>query len=137
MSDRWSGTEVVVDASVLVDLLAATEHHRPVRQALEGRVLHAPMHLDVEVLSALGRLNRAGHLSVTDVDDALQLLTVAPITRHEVTSLLGAAWAMRDAVRLTDALYLTLAEMKDLPLLTTDQRLARVSSRAVFVADSR
>lgn len=49
---------VVVDASMLVDLLAETDYAAAVTARLRGTALHAPALLDAEVLSALGRLHR-------------------------------------------------------------------------------
>jgi len=129
-----AGPAAVVDASVLVDLLAGTDRAEAARAALGGRALHAPGHLDVEVLSALGRLRRAGFLADGDVEDALRRLESAPITRHDLPALLAHAWALRDDVRLTDALYLVLAARLDVSVLTTDRRLARVSARAEEIA---
>jgi len=129
-----AGAAAVVDASVLVDLLAGTDRAEAARAALGGRTLHAPSHLDVEVLSALGRLQRAGFLADGDVEDALRRLESAPITRHHLPWLLVDAWALRDDVRLTDALYVVLAERLDVSVLTTDRRLARVSARAEEIA---
>jgi predicted nucleic acid-binding protein len=42
----------------------------------------------------------------------------------DLVPLLNGAWARRDTLRLTDALYVQLAAKEDLPLLTTDERLA-------------
>lgn len=87
--------------------------------------MHAPAHFDAEVLSALGRMQRAGALTVAYVDAALEELRQVPVTRHGLSSLLAGAWSRRDALRLTDALYVELAETAGLVLLTTDERLAR------------
>lgn len=116
---------VVVDASVLVDLLAGTDRSAVARDALTGAVLHAPAHLDVEVLSALGRLQRAGLLSTERVDAALGRLVAAPIARTELKGLLTGAWARRDTFQLADALYVELSARTGYPLLTTDERLMR------------
>lgn len=117
--------QIVVDASAVVDLLAGTDRATAVRAALAGAVLHAPAHFDAEVLSALGRLQRAGHLTVGQVGDALALLERAPVTRHDLRPLLLGGWARRDGLRLVDALYIELADQTGYPLLTTDERLVR------------
>jgi predicted nucleic acid-binding protein len=96
--------------------------------------MHAPAHFDAEVLSALGRMQRAGVLTVAQIDAALDELLQAPVTRHDLTPLLVGAWARRDTLRLTDAFYVELAESADLVLLTTDQRLARAWPSAVAIA---
>ncbi|WP_321540931.1 type II toxin-antitoxin system VapC family toxin [Mycolicibacter heraklionensis] len=118
--------QVVIDASAMVDLLARTQDRfTSVRARLAGTVMHAPAHFDAEVLSALGRMQRAGVLTVAQVGAALDQLRRAPVTRHELSPLLAGAWARREILRLTDALYVELSDTADLVLLTTDQRLAR------------
>lgn len=77
----------VLDASVLVDLLAGTSHAAPAKARLRGTVLHAPAHLDAEVLSALGRLPRAGELITADVETAMGALSNLPVTRHPAVEL--------------------------------------------------
>lgn len=110
----------------MVDLLARTpDRFSAVTARLAGTVMHAPAHFDAEVLSALGRMHHAGLLAAAQVEAALDELGRAPVTRHEVSSLLAGAWARREILRLTDALYVELADTAGLVLLTTDQRLAR------------
>jgi predicted nucleic acid-binding protein len=121
---------VVVDASVLVDLLADTEHAVAAAVRLRGAELHAPAHCDAEVLSALGRLNRAGALSDDAVGVALERLARLPLTRHLLGDLLAGAWEHRASIRLVDALYVSLATRLGAVLLTTDHRLARAWPRA-------
>jgi predicted nucleic acid-binding protein len=125
--------EVVVDASAMVDLLLDNELGGAVRQRLAGHALHAPAHLDAEVLSALGRLHRAGDLEAEDVEARLRNLVAAPIQRHNVNDLLIGAWSRRHQLRLVDALYVQLAVLRDLPLVTTDRRLRAVPSVDVVV----
>lgn len=116
---------VIVDASAMVDLTARTDRFSAVRTRLARTVMHAPAHFDAEVLSALGRLQRAAVLTVAQVDAALDELQRAPVTRHDLPPLLAGAWARRDTLRLADALYVELADTAGLVLLTTDHRLAR------------
>lgn len=120
----------MVDASALVDVLAGTAYAAAVSARLEDTVWHAPAHLDAEVLSALGRLSRAGRLQQTDVDERLALLASMPVRRHLLPSLLQGAWAHRADLRLVDALYVELAAQLEAPLVTTDQRLARATHLA-------
>jgi predicted nucleic acid-binding protein len=118
---------VVVDASVLVDLLTGTRQATAIKTRLRGTLLHAPAHMDAEVFSAVGRMSRAGEVSAEVANGALEQTTALPVTRHPVSDLVMGAWARRDALRLVDALYLELAARLNAPLLTTDQRLARAS----------
>jgi predicted nucleic acid-binding protein len=118
-------TDGVVDAPAVVELLLASARGRSVAIALERfRFIHAPAHLDAEVLSALGRLHRAGQMSAGDVADRLADLQHATIRRHPLAGLLTGAWARRERHRLADALYVELADALGALLLTTDSRLA-------------
>lgn len=115
--------EAVVDASALVDLLLDNDLGGAVRHRVVGHVLHAPAHVDAEVLSALGRLHRAGELEAVSVESKLHALNAAPIQRHPVNELLEGTWARRHQLRLADAVYVELAVSRDVPLVTTDRRL--------------
>lgn len=118
--------DVIVDASALVDLLLGGPLGAAVRLRLTGHSLHTPAHADAEILSALGRLHRAGHVSADVIDTALARLSAAPFQRHLVADLLAGAWSRRHQVRLADAIYIELAVAHDMPLITTDSRLAPV-----------
>ena len=125
--------EVVVDASAMVDLLLDNELGGAVRRRLAGHALHAPAHLDAEVLSALGRLHRAGDLEAEDVESRLQTLVAAPIERHNVSDLLIGSWSRRHQLRLVDALYIQLAISRKIALVTTDRRLHAVPAADLVV----
>jgi len=131
-----SGRRAVVDASAMVDLLVGTPLGDAVRSRLKDHELHAPAHFDAEVLSALGRLHRAGELSADDVADGLAKTAAAPIRRHELASLLDGAWKLRHAIRLVDGLYVALATGLGAPLLTTDAALAMTSPAAELIRAS-
>src|SRR5215204_1915492 len=55
-------TAVVIDASAFVEMLVDTELGAAVAARLRDHRLATPAHFDGEVLSALGRLSRAGKL---------------------------------------------------------------------------
>ena len=126
--------EVVLDASAFVDLLLGNPLGIAVRARLAGQSLHAPGHVDAEVLSALGRLNRAGHLDDDTVTRLLGRVADAPVQRHPVQGLLAGAWARRHRLRLADALYVELAAGRGVPLVTTDRRLGDAPVADVVVA---
>jgi predicted nucleic acid-binding protein len=115
----------VVDASAIVDLLLQTDEGTVVAARLRGATLLAPAHLHAEVLSALGRLHRAGDVPSATVDDALDDLADAPILRVPAAPFLGPAWALRDRYALRDALYVALATAAEATLVTSNAPLAR------------
>jgi predicted nucleic acid-binding protein len=125
---------LVIHASALVDLLVTERLGLVVGVRIEGCVLHAPAHVDADVLAVLGRLHRAGALEAGEVARLLEFAATAPIERHDVAQLLAGAWRRRDRLNLVDALYVELADSLDLPLLTTDGRLARHTERAEVVS---
>jgi len=124
---------IVVDASAMVEALIGSQLGVTVRTRFRGCELHAPAHLDAEVLSTLGRLSRGGELDAASVSAALNELAIAPLVRHHLASLLAGAWAARDQLRLVDALYVELSNALTATLVTTDSRLARVSPAAELV----
>lgn len=121
---------VVVDASAIVDLLVSSDHAAAIRERIASAQLHAPAHFDAEVLSALGRINRAGALSVADVELCILALQRMPVNRHSIPGLLAGAWERRASIRLLDGLYVELADQLDVPLITADTRLAKAVARA-------
>jgi predicted nucleic acid-binding protein len=125
---------IVLDASAMVEALIGTPLGARVRARIRGCGLHAPAHLDAEVLSALGRLHRAGDLDAETVTIALNELAIAPIARHQLSGLLLGAWAAREQWRLVDALYAELSTALPAVLLTTDARLARAFGSAELVS---
>jgi predicted nucleic acid-binding protein len=126
--------EVVVDASAFVDLLAPSELGHSVGDRLRGHTWVVPAHFDAEVLSALGRLARAGELSDRQVADRIRRLASAPLRREGLPELLAGAWRRRHNIRLVDALYVELSHrLDDADLITTDARLAAATTLATLV----
>ena len=127
MSSVPDRTPVVVDASLLVDIAVRGERWTSAAEALRGRPLHAPAHVDVEVMSALARLVRAGRVAADEGRAALDRFRSAPITRHPIPDLLPGAWSRTGSLRVSDALYVELATSLELRVLSVDARLARDS----------
>lgn len=124
---------IVLDASAAVELFLGRPAGRQVAHALRGAVVAGPAHLDAEVLSALGRLARAGELAEERVGVGLAQLARAPIRRFPLPPLLAEAWARRANLALRDALYVTLAARLGATLLTADRRLAAAPDLGIAV----
>lgn len=124
---------VVIDASAMVDLLVGSDLASSVEARLRGHELHVPAHFDAEVLSAFGRLQRGGEMTIRQVGVRLQRVAAAPIRRHLLAPLLTDAWSLRDNLRLVDALYVALANRLDASILTTDAGLAAATPTAQLV----
>lgn len=126
---------LVLDASAAVDLVL----RRPERgDWLVGRVrdagtIHAPHVIDVEVASALRRAALSGALGSTRAKRALDLFLELRMRRYAARLLLERAWALRDSLSAYDAMYVALAELLDVPLVTTDARLARTGGHRATV----
>ena len=115
---------LVLDASAAVDLLVQTRRGQLVAQHLRGQDVTAPDLLDVEVCSAVARLERAGDLVQRDADSAIRRLSTMPVRRLPCVQLLPTAWRLRDRVRVADAFYVACASITGGVLLTCDARLA-------------
>jgi predicted nucleic acid-binding protein len=114
----------------MVDLLTGAGETVEIRERLANSTVHVPAHFDAEVLSAIGRLARAGKLTSDEVSAFLKALQGAPFVRHLLPDLLEGAWSRRENLRLVDAFYVELAERLHVPLLTTDTRLSKAYANA-------
>jgi predicted nucleic acid-binding protein len=123
----------VVDASLVVDFVLGGRGASAIATRLAGLELWAPAHLDVEVLSAFGRMHRAGEISAKTAEERLRQAVAIPVRRELLGELVAGAWTRRGDVRLADALYVELAARLAAPLLTTDARLARAVPLAEVV----
>ncbi|MGH3458777.1 type II toxin-antitoxin system VapC family toxin [Aeromicrobium sp.] len=122
--------EVVVDASVVVDLLADTNLGEAAHAALVDKRLIAPAHIDAEVLSALGRMQRSGLLTEDQATNAVRGCIAVPMDRRSLPELLAGAWSLRSKFSLRDALYVELAEDTGCRLITSDAKLGRQYEQA-------
>ena len=122
---------VVLDASAGVELLLVSAAGERVEAALLGNRVAVPAHFDAEVLSALGRLVRAGELAERRVESMLADLARAPFVRLTVQPLLAPAWRLRHNLSLRDALYVALARRLRAPLVTADSHLAKAPALGV------
>lgn len=118
---------IVVDASVLVDLLCRSRDGDAIEHKLlaGGDSLHAPHLVDLEIVHALRRFVRIGNMSPDRAEEALVDLYDLRLDRYPHTELVSRIWELRDSLTAYDAAYVALAEALDATLVTRDARLAR------------
>ena len=87
---------IVVDASVVLEVLLATPDAAPLQNRLfaKKRSLHAPHLLDVEVAQVLRRYFQAGRFTTERGATGLEYLSGFPITRYPHDVLLPRVWEL-------------------------------------------
>lgn len=86
--------------------------------------LHSPELVDIEVLSVLRRYELSDIIPPDRIAHAIDNLSDLDLRRHRHGPILPRIWSWRYNLTSYDAAYVTLAEVLDAPLLTTDSRLA-------------
>jgi len=122
----------VVDASALVALVAGRDQatRDELGAKLTGHELHVPEHTGAEVLSAIRGLRLGGKISEAIAIQALADCAAMPLRRHRAAPFFPRAWQLRHAMTAYDALYASLAETLDCPLVTCDEKLRAGGHRA-------
>ncbi|XVV01443.1 type II toxin-antitoxin system VapC family toxin [Actinosynnema sp. CA-248983] len=120
-------TEYVVDASAAVDALRSqTAVGVVLRKRITESICHAPHLIDAEVGDVLRRAVRRKEISEETARAELAILEGLIDHRHpHAGPLAQRAWELRDTIRFYDALYVALATILDVPLLTTDVKLSK------------
>ena len=118
----------VVDASIVVRLLMARTEDAKLRELFDGRtrILHAPNHLDLEVLSAVVGMLTGSKITENVAREMIRDFRDLRIRRHQVAFLGGRLVDLRHNFTVYDAAYIALAEELRMPLLTSDAKFARV-----------
>jgi predicted nucleic acid-binding protein len=101
----------VVDASVVVRLLLAGRSDELLRQRIASaeRSLHAPAHLDIEVLSAISGLLKASKLAKDRAQRMVEHYESLRVQRHPIAPLSRRILDLRNNFTAYDAAYLALA----------------------------
>ena len=115
---------MVVDASVLVDVVRAPAGSSLRAILAEQPALHSPCLLDAEFVRGLRHLEQRRELTSADALIGLHYLRALPIQRHDVGTLTPRMWQLRHNLGTYDAAYVALAEMLAVPLLTADAHIA-------------
>lgn len=120
-------SDCVLDASALVLALSGkTAEASALRRRLVGVRKHAPHLIDAEVGNVLRRHEREARLSPREALIAWRAARALVDHRYPHVGPLGElAWTWRHNLSFYDALYVALAVLLDLPLITGDVRLSR------------
>ncbi len=118
---------IVLDASIVVELLTDGSLADVVRDAIGGRseAFIVPHLVDVEVISALRKLALLHRLDEHRRKEYLGGLAALPAQRFAHTPLLGRMWELRTNFTAYDAAYIALAEATDSILYTSDEKLCK------------
>ena len=116
----------VVDCSITIRLLASREGDDLLRQRL-ARTVHAPALIDAEVSSVIrGLAIASAPRRITAVRAGQMLADYAGlrIVRHPMQPLQARVFELRHNLTAYDGMYVALAEVLRLPLLTDDGKFA-------------
>ena len=129
---------IVLDASVVVELLTNGRLADDIRDGLAGRdeAFLAPHLIDVEVTSAIRRLAAGQRIDAHRSAEFLAGLAALPAERYSHIPLIGRMWELRRNFTAYDAAYIALAEATDSVLYTCDEKLCRGHRARVILFES-
>jgi len=119
-------SDYVIDAAAAVSALARAD---AIGIAADKRITestcHAPHLLDAEVGQVLRRGERRGEITDETARTALRALTNMIDYRYPHDRLADLAWGLRHTISFYDGLYVALATILGVPLLTGDVKLSK------------
>lgn len=116
---------IVVDASALLDAFATPgKEGARARDLIHNHRLAAPEHLLVETFHGVRGRMMGGKLTPRLAKRALRRLSQLSVELVPTRLLLDRMWELRNNVSGYDAAYVAAAEHLEVPLMTSDQRLA-------------
>lgn len=120
-------TVVVADASAIVALLLDSgDAGRWSAHALSGADLAAPHLLPFEVANVIRRHTAARLIGNDVADQSMADLADLPIEYWPYETLASRMWELRPNLTSYDASYIALGELLNAPVVTLDERLAKV-----------
>lgn len=130
--------EIVIDASALLRGLLGEGHDAEeiVDGIRAGSVrAHAPDLIGPESTHALLRLLRAGRIDVDDARSLVLDVERTPLERYGSLRHAPPAFELAKTAELSgyDAFYAVLAELREIPLVTADRRLAAAVPNVIVV----
>ena len=131
---------LVLDASVLVELVVAGEHRAGADALLDryeaagGLVLISAAHGLIEATSAVRRMTQRGALDAEAGAQAAGWLSDLNLVLDATAPRLRRIWALRERMTAYDAAYAATAEAYDAPLISIDRRLLGACEMAEIAA---
>ena len=118
---------IVVDASVAAKWVIEEAHSPKAEILLAFDARYAPDHWRAEAVNVLWAKVFRGDLTPVDAEERMTVLLRAPILDTPIATLMPRAFSIAVACMVTiyDALYLALAEERDVGFVTADERLIR------------
>lgn len=113
---------VVVDCSTLAGLVFEEHWHQQALDRIQGKTLHAPFLLQVEMTSVAAKKHKLGRPELAV--DGLAQFKVMNIKLYQVDPVGTLSLAIRYQLSAYDAAYLWLAAELKAPLATFDEKLA-------------
>lgn len=125
---------LVLDASAAVEILAETSRGDALlSEAATRQNWWVPDHFHLEVASGFRRLRLNGLINDERASKALNELAILPLLVSQTLGMLPQAWQYRSNLTMQDALYVSLAQYLEIPLLTSDARLANAPNLPVEI----
>jgi len=120
----------VVDASVLANMLLYVDERGRKARAVLGRDTEwaAPEHWKAEIFSVVRGLTLGGKIKEEQAVRAVDRIPQLGVDHVSLNELLPRMWQLRTNISGYDAAYVALAETREVPLVTSDARLARAAT---------
>jgi predicted nucleic acid-binding protein len=90
-------------------------------------MLAAPHLIEPELLNAARKLAGPKNFGIEDARELVTEFTYVPLTRFSHENLRNFAWRERDRLSPYDAMYVALAKLLEIPLITSDRLLAKTA----------
>jgi predicted nucleic acid-binding protein len=126
---------IVIDSSAIIEVLLQTRAASRIEPRIfaSGETLHAPQLIDLEVAQVLRRYCTSGELNPNRGREAVADFSDFPITRYPHDIFLPRIWELRQNLTAYDAIYVALAEILSVPLLTRDKRLSSAPGHSAMI----
>ena len=126
---------IVMDASAMLEQLLGTPKGQRIREEylVAGESFHVPHLLDLEVAQVLRRYSHHRILTDGRVAQVFEDFLDFPLTRYPHDPLLSRIWELRENFTAYDAVYVALAEVLNISMVTCDARVAAAPGHSAHV----